>query len=52
MVVSLGHEDQTLLPVYTIMRNLNAKTRQSQKPPEALLLGSIPIIDERSKCKP
>ena len=48
-VMSLSHGDQTLWPVYITIGNLDAKTRQSQKRPGTLLLGSIPIIHERSE---
>ena len=48
-IISLSHGDQTLWPVYIIIRNLNAKTRQSQKRLGTLLLSSILIIHERSK---
>ena len=36
-------------PVYITIGNLDAKTWQSQKRPEMLFLGSIPIIHERSE---
>ena len=48
-VMSLSHGDQTLWPVYITIGNLDAKTRRSQKRPGTLLLGSIPIIHERSE---
>ncbi len=48
-VMSLSHGDQILWPVYIIIGNLEAKTRQSQKRPRTLLVGSIPIIHERSE---
>ena len=48
-VMSLSHEDQTLWPIYITIRNLDAKTWQSQKRPVILLLGFIPIVHERSK---
>ena len=48
-VMSLSHGDQTLWPVYITIGNLDAKTRRSQKRPGTLLLGSIPIIYERSE---
>ncbi len=47
--MSLSHGDQTLWPVYITIENLDTKTRRSQKRPGTLLLGSIPIIHERSK---
>ena len=47
MVISLNHGDQILRPVYITIRNLNAKTQQSQKRPGILLLGSISIIYKR-----
>ena len=46
-VMSLSHGDQIPWPVYITMRNLDAKTRQSQKWPGTLFLGSIPIIHKR-----
>ncbi len=46
--MSLSHEDQILWPVYITIENLDTKTRQSQKRPETLLLGSIFIIHEWS----
>ena len=49
MVMGLSHEDQTLWPIYITIENLDAKTRQSQKRPEMLLLGSIPIVYKRSE---
>ena len=42
--MSLSHEDQTLWPVYITIRNLDAKTRQSQKRPGTLFLGSTSIV--------
>ena len=48
-VMSLSHGDQTLWPVYITIGNLDAKTRRSQKRLGTLLLGSIPIIHERSE---
>ncbi len=47
--MSLSHRDQTLWPVYITIGNLDAKTQQSQKQPRTLLLGSIPIVHERSE---
>ena len=47
--MSFDHGDQTLWLVYISIGNLDAKTRQSQKWPRILLLGSIPIIHERSE---
>ena len=47
--MSLSHKDQTLWPVYITIGNLDAKTRQSQKPAKTLLLSSILIIHERSE---
>ena len=47
--MSLRHRDQTLWPVNIIIENLDAKTRQSQKRPGILLLGSILIIYKRSE---
>ncbi len=47
--MSLSHGDQILWPVYITIGNLDTKTRQSQKRPETLLLGSIPIVHEQSK---
>ncbi len=47
--MSLSHGDQILWPVYITIGNLDAKTRRSQKRPVTLLLGSIPIIYERSE---
>ncbi len=49
MVMSFSHRDQTLWPVYITIGNLDAKTRRSQKRSGTLLLGSIPIIYERSE---
>ncbi len=48
-VMNLSHEDQTLWPVYITIGNLDAKTRQFQKWPGTLLLGTIPIIHKWSK---
>ena len=48
-VMSLSHGDQTLWPVYITIENLDTKTRQSQKRPRMLLLGSILILYERSE---
>lgn len=45
--MSLSHRDQTLWPVYIIIGNFDAKTRQCQNQSGTLLLGSIPIIHER-----
>ncbi len=45
--MSLSYGDQILWPVYITIGNLDAKTRQSQKRPGTLLLGSISIIHER-----
>ena len=47
--MTLSYGDQTLWPVYITIRNLDAKTWQSQKRPGTLLLGSIFIIYKRSK---
>ena len=47
--MSLSHRDQTLWSVYLTIENLDTKTRQSQKPPGTLLLGSIPIIYNQLK---
>ena len=49
MIMSFSHRNQTLWPVYITIKNLDRKTRQSQKRPEILLLGSILIIYEWSK---
>ena len=49
MVISHNHGDQTLLPIYITIGNLDAKTRRFQKRLGTLLLGSISIIYERSK---
>ena len=46
-VISLSHWDQTLWPVYITNGDWDTKIRQSQKRPETLLLGFIPIIHER-----
>ena len=48
-IMNLSHGDQTLWPVDITIRNLNAKIWQSQKLAGPLLLGSIPIIHERSE---
>ncbi len=48
-VMSLSHEVETLWPVYITIRNLDAKTRRSQTRPGTLLLGSIPVVHERSE---
>ena len=48
-VISLGHGDQTIWPVYITIGNLDAKTRQSQKRPGILFLDSILIIYKRSE---
>ena len=47
--MSLNYGDQTLWPVYITIGNLDAKTQRSQKRPGILLLGSIPIVHERSE---
>ncbi len=47
--MSLSHGDQTLWSVYITIENLDAKTWRSQKRPGTLLLGSIPIVYERSE---
>ncbi len=47
--MSFSHGDQTLWPVYITIENLDAKIWWSQKRPETLLLGFIPIIYEPSK---
>ena len=49
MVMSLSHWDQTLWPVYIIIKILDAKTWQSRKQLGTLLLGSIPIIHKQSE---
>ena len=49
MVMSLNHGDQILWPVYNIIKNQDAKTRQSQKRLGTLLLGSIFIIHDLSE---
>ncbi len=43
------HSDKTLWSVYITIGNLDAKTRESQKRPGTLLLGSISIIYEQFK---
>ena len=48
-VMNFGYKDQTLWLVYIIIGNLDAKTRQSQKRPGILFLGSISIIHEWSE---
>ncbi len=48
-VMSFSHGDQTLWPVYITIGNLDAKTRRSQTRPGTLLLGSIPVVHERSE---
>ena len=48
-VISLSHGDQTLWPVYITIGNLDSKTWRSQIRPGTLLLGSIPIVHERSE---
>ena len=47
--MSLSYGNQILWPVYIIIRNLDAKTWQSQKQPRTLLLDFISIIYKRSK---
>ena len=47
--MSLNDRDQTLWPVYITIRNLDAKTQQSQKRLRTLLLGSNSMVYERSK---
>ena len=49
MVMNVSHGDQILWPVYITIGNLDAKTRQSQKRPGTLLLGSILIFHKRSE---
>ncbi len=49
VLMSLSHGDQILWLVYITIGNLDAKTRQSQKRLGTFLLGSIPIIYERSE---
>lgn len=41
MMISISHGNQTLWPVYIRIKNLDVKTRQSQKCPRLLLLNSI-----------
>ena len=48
-VINLSHGDQTLWPVYITIGNLDSKTRRSQIRLGTLLLGSIPIVYERSE---
>ena len=48
-VMSLSHGDQTLWPVYITIGNLDSKIWRSQIRPGTLLLGSIPIVHERSE---
>ena len=48
-VMSLSHEDQVLWPVYVTIGNLDTKTCRSQNRPGTLLLGSIPIVHERTE---
>lgn len=47
--MSHNYRDQALWPVYIIIRNLKAKTWQSQKRSRPFFLSSIPIIHERSE---
>ncbi len=47
--MDLSHGKQILWPVYIKIGNLDAKTRQFQKWPRTLLLGSIPIVHTRSE---
>lgn len=47
--MSFSHKDQTLWTVYITIRNLDTKTRQSQKQPRTLLLDFISIIHKRLK---
>ena len=49
--MSFCHRDQTLWPVYIIIRNLDAKIRQSQKRPKILFLGFIPIVHKHLEDK-
>lgn len=48
-MISFSHGDQTLLPVYKTIRNLDSKTQRSQTRPNILLIGFISIIYKRSK---
>lgn len=48
-MISFSHGDQTLLPVYRTISNLDLKTQRSQTRPNILLLGFISIIYKRSK---
>ena len=45
--MNLSHEDPTFWPIYIIIKNWDAKTRQSQKWPGTFFLSSIPIIHEQ-----
>ena len=47
--MNLNHGDQRLWPVYITMENQDTKTRQFQKQPKTLLLGSISIVHEQSE---
>ena len=47
--MSFSNRNQTLWPVYITIGNLDVKTRRSQKRPETLRLGFIPIFQERSQ---
>ena len=47
--MSFSHRHQTLWQVYITIENLDTKIRQSQKRPEMLLLGFIPIVYEWSE---
>lgn len=48
-IMSVSHWDKVLRLVYIIIGNLDKKTRQFQKWPETLFLGSISIIHEQSE---
>jgi hypothetical protein len=46
MLLSLHHGDQSVLPIYITIGNLDRKTRRKQTVPGSILLGFLPITSE------